>query len=106
MTTSPVRAKRAFPRSRVFFVTHARLGTESFEVRVRDLSIEGARLEAPNPPPVGTDVHLVYDDLESRCRVTWIDNRVFGVEFHFPLDPSEVPATFLAAAKRTPASKG
>ena len=86
-------------------VTEARQGVSSFAVRVRDLSISGAKLEAKIPPPIGTDVHLLHETLEIRCRVTWIDGDYFGVEFHFPLDPSEIPAGILAGAQfpNTPA---
>ncbi len=99
MSVNPVLPKRAFPRSRVLLMTQARHGAKSFDVRVRDLSINGARLETDNPPPAGIDVHLVHENLESRCRVTWVDGNHFGVEFHFPLDPSEIPAGMLAGAK-------
>lgn len=81
-------------------MTQARRKDIWFEVRVLDLSINGARLEASEPPLVGVDIHLVHEDLESRCRVTWVDGRYFGVEFHFPLDPAEIPASLLAGAIR------
>lgn len=65
-----------------------------------DLSINGARLEASEPPSIGVDIYLMHDDLESRCRVTWVNGHNFGVEFHFPLEPDEIPASLLAGAIR------
>ena len=98
MLNNPIMPKRTFRRSRVRLKTQARSDDVWFDVRVLDLSINGARLESVDPPSIGVDIHLVHDDLEVRCRVTWIDGHKFGVEFHFPLDPVEVPASMLAGA--------
>lgn len=100
MSVSPILPKRTFRRSRVRLMTQARSKDAWFDVRVLDLSVSGARLEAVSPPPLGSDIHLVHEELESRCRVTWIDENYFGVEFHFPLDPDEIPASMLAGAIR------
>lgn len=98
MSINPVVPKRTARRSRVRLITKARNNDAWFDVKVMDLSVNGARLQAEAPPPVGADIHLIHDDLEPRCRVTWVDENHFGVEFHFPLDPSEVPAGILAGA--------
>ena len=105
MPRNPLVSKRTFRRSRVFLLTHARLGSAFFDIRVRNLSVEGARLEAENPPPVGTDVHLVHQSLESRCRVTWVEGNHFGVEFHFPIDAADIPADMLAGVGNSTTSK-
>lgn len=100
LSINPIVPKRTYRRSRVRVMTQARNENIWFEVRVLDLSINGARLETSDPPPIGGDIHLIHGGVESRCRVTWIHGNCFGVEFHFPLDPAEIPTCMLAGAIR------
>ena len=99
LSINPLVPKRKARRSRLRLLTKARWSDAWFDVRIIDLSVNGARLQAADPPPVGVDIHLLHEDVEARCRVTWIDDDHMGVEFHFPLEPSEIPAGMLDGAK-------
>lgn len=57
----------------------------SQEVRVRDVSPEGALLEGDNLPPVDECVRLSCGTSNVLCQIAWIDGSWCGVQFLQPL---------------------
>jgi len=77
--------KRKLRRSRVLLsATIACTGGQQ-GVRIRDISIKGALLEAANPPSLGEDITLYCGDTSLKGKVAWHDEVLVGVEFTEPL---------------------
>lgn len=51
------------------------------DVRIRDLSIKGALLEAATPPPEGSEITLSAGDTSLKGKVAWHDDLLVGIEF-------------------------
>jgi len=88
--------KRQPKRSRVLLKAHLEAETGQQDVRIRDISTNGALVEASIPPAVGKDIQLSCGDSSMKGRVAWVDGSWFGVEF---LGPIETPT--LADAVRS-----
>jgi hypothetical protein len=65
-------------------------GGHTVDVRLRNLSQNGALLEADTPPPVGSDVVFERGETIVDARVAWQARGRFGIEFLQPIDESEV----------------
>ena len=93
---------RRGPRFRVLLV--ARLFTTSGErnVKLRDISANGAMIEGDRLPAPGTDVLLRRGSLELIATIVWTRDGRAGLEFDEPLTEAElwmqVNAPHLAAA--------
>ena len=68
-------------RSSLFLAAMLRSGTEISPVRVRNMSVNGAMIEAPAAPPTGTTVDLLRGPLAARGTVVWSSASGFGVRF-------------------------
>ena len=68
-------------RSSLFLAAMLRSGTEISPVRVRNMSVNGAMIEAPAAPPTGTTVDLLRGPLAARGTVVWSSDSGFGVRF-------------------------
>jgi hypothetical protein len=95
MATHPVHEneaaqKRQNKRSLVLLAAKVRTKSESFDVKLRNLSQKGALLEAESFPPVGTDLVFERGETSVRARVAWEANGRFGIEFLRPIEESEV----------------
>jgi len=80
--------KRKARRSRVLLSASLESATGRQEVRIRDISITGALLEAEYPPPMGARITLTCGDSSLKGKVAWSDEVLLGVEFTEPLTGS------------------
>ena len=55
------------------------------QVRLKDITIEGAGIACQVPLAVGSDVILKRGDLFIAARVVWSDGMTAGLEFYRPL---------------------
>ena len=70
----------------------AKLSTDqgTVDVRLRNLSRNGALLETDVPPLEGTEVVFERGDTVAQARVAWISGHRFGIQFLRPIEESEV----------------
>ncbi len=80
---------RSGPRSNVFLMAMLDVGSSAFPVRVRNLSLHGALLEAAQLPRDGTAVRLMRGSLYAAGEVAWQSDRHCGVRFNRPMDVEE-----------------
>jgi len=78
--------KRKPKRSRVLLKAHLEAETGQQDVTIRDISTNGALVEASRPPSVGNDIQLTCGDSSMKGRVAWVDGSRFGVEFLAPIE--------------------
>jgi hypothetical protein len=72
---------RAQPRSSIFLAAVIRAGPEQAPVKVRNLSPNGAMIESPLAPSVGTTADLIRGALIARGTVIWSMANRFGLRF-------------------------
>ena len=73
-------------------------------VVVTDLSPDGARLVAPAPLEIGSEVALTLPLLEPLdVRIVWVSNRLAGCRFLDPLHPAVLRVLAAAAGTERPA---
>lgn len=77
-------------RSLVLIAARLKVTGESVDVRLRNLSCNGALLERDVPPPVGSPVVFERGDTVAPARVAWVSGTRFGVQFDEPIEESEV----------------
>jgi hypothetical protein len=77
-------------RSLVLLAAKVRMSKGELEVRLRNLSQNGALLEADTPPSVGTELVFERGETVVKARVAWVSDRRFGIEFLDPIEESEV----------------
>ncbi|WP_345725624.1 PilZ domain-containing protein [Qipengyuania proteolytica] len=63
------------------------------EGRLRDLSVDGAQLEAVDPPMEGVSGLLTWADQEHFCKVVWVKGSCCGLVFERSIPPSIVERT-------------
>jgi len=73
--------KRNPRRSRVLLSATLESAVGKQEVRIRDLSIMGAMLEAADPPPFASEVVLSCGDTSLKGKVAWEDEVLVGIVF-------------------------
>jgi hypothetical protein len=73
--------KRAQKRSCVFLPARLECERDCEDVFVRDVSENGALLEAAVTPPIGATVRLSCGETSVEGRVVWRDSTWFGIEF-------------------------
>jgi hypothetical protein len=81
---------RRGPRSPVFLTAQLERDGATTEVKLRNLSEEGALIEGEELPPAGATVFFIRKHLVVRCTVAWVEARYAGVAFERPLKPEEV----------------
>jgi len=83
MTDSPIEGseQRRGHRSNLFLAAVIEAGGIESPVRIRDLSMSGARLEGPAFPAVGTRLMLRRQDVKIEATVRWIAGGRCGVAF-------------------------
>lgn len=77
--------KRHTQRAKLFLAATLHAGGGARNVTVRNLSLGGALIEMPDPPPVGTAVELRRAHLKASGTVVWIAARECGLHFDMPL---------------------
>ena len=94
----PVAGKRSAKRARVLLAARLRTGAGGeIEVRLRDLSQQGALVEGKSLPPPGNEVVFSRGSITVPARVAWTGEGRAGLEFAYPIDETEV----LVQLKRT-----
>jgi hypothetical protein len=90
MDESSKSQNRRNKRSLVLIAAKVRMDSGTVEVRLRNLSRNGALLEADVPPAEGTEVVFERGETIAPARVAWISGSRFGIQFHHPIEESEV----------------
>ena len=80
--------KRKPRRSRVLLSASIECTGGQQGVRIRDISIKGALLEAADPPSLEEEIVLSCGDSSLKGKVAWHDEVLVGVEFTEPLTGS------------------
>lgn len=91
--------QRSNKRSMVLLSARIRTTDGQIDVRLRNLSQTGALLEADDLPPVGSEVVFERGETIVPARVAWSKGRRFGIEFHTPIEESELLIHIRPAAK-------
>lgn len=84
--------KRTPKRSRVLLKGVLEGARGQQDVRIRDISPEGALVEGADPPVVEEQVRLCCGKSVLEARVAWTDGAWFGLEFLAPASDSLVEA--------------
>jgi hypothetical protein len=74
--------------------------TDEQAVKVRDLSVGGARLEAQRPIARGRDLILRRGTIELFAQIRWLSGNECGIEFDDALSEAEMFAFLNEPAKR------
>jgi hypothetical protein len=90
MDASPPIQNRRFDRSKVMLKATLATPNASLDVTLRNLSCEGALVQAEHLPEAGTRVLFHRQGLSVPSRVAWAHAGHAGVEFEFPLFPGEL----------------
>lgn len=77
-------------RALVLIAAKVRTAADVVDVRLRNLSRNGALLEADKLPDVGSEVTFERGDTVVSARVAWAEGGRFGIEFLHPIEESEV----------------
>jgi len=78
--------------SRSYVLLSATLESDgiALQVRLRNLSAEGALVEATRLPHAGEEILFRRNDLEVTSRVAWVEGKYAGIAFGCALNPQEV----------------
>lgn len=90
MDTSSQSQNRRSRRSNVFLTATIEAAGATIPVKLRNLSADGALVEAAKLPPKGADVLFSRNELCERGRVIWTDGKHAGIAFNAKLDPEQV----------------
>ena len=90
MEQSSVTSNRRSRRSNVLLAASIDAAGTVTAVKLRNLSAEGALIEAESLPPEGTDVLFRRNELSVPGRVAWVQGRNAGIAFAEQLQPQEV----------------
>ena len=107
LATRPVEVteeRRTEPRFHLFLPATIRSGAAANRIQLRDLSCSGAQAEALRPPPAGSAVTLVRDELVVEAKVAWNRGMRFGLTFGAPIRPTELLVQ-LSRARQAVASR-
>jgi hypothetical protein len=81
---------RRGPRSNMQMTASMELSGSSVPVTVRNLSAQGALIEADRLPVEGTELVFRKDELSARGQIIWVNGRHAGISFVEPLCPDAV----------------
>lgn len=85
-------ARRQWPRQPMLLSARLLTVTGERNVRIRDLSRGGARVEGHELPLLGTDVLLKRGPFEAFGTIAWIADNHCGIEFDAKLDEAMLEA--------------
>lgn len=77
-------------RSPVLLAASVEVAGQPVAVKLRNLSEEGALIEADVLPPEGSTTFFERKELRLPSRVVWVHGRYAGIAFDEPLNPEEV----------------
>ena len=83
-------SRRASERSRVLLAASVRNAFGDHPVKIRDVSITGALVEAPLVPPSGSRLLLNKGAISVTGTVVWTGSGKYGLQFHETIDPAEL----------------
>jgi len=83
-------ANRRSRRSPVLLAASIEADGASHNVRLRNLSEEGALIEGEDLPREGASACFVRNDLRVQGRLVWVHDRYAGIAFDRPLNPDQV----------------
>lgn len=84
--SSPVQNRRQ-RRSNVLLTAVLDVAGRTANVKLRNLSAEGALVEGEGLPLIGSEVRFCKGDLMVAGKVVWISNKRAGLHFDTPLTP-------------------
>jgi hypothetical protein len=90
MDESSMMKNRRSRRSPVLLAATVEVGGQPVEVKLRNLSEEGALIEGERLPLEGSTTFFRRNDLRLRSRIVWVHGRYAGVAFDYPLKPEQV----------------
>jgi hypothetical protein len=90
MDESSMMKNRRSRRSPVLLAATIEVAGHPVVVKLRNLSEEGALIEADRLPLEGSTTFFQRNDLRLRSRVVWVQGRYAGVAFDHPLKPEQV----------------
>lgn len=85
-----VSGKRSARRARVLIAAKIQTDEGEIEVKLRDLSRQGALIECDVPLAVGSEVMFSRGSTIVPARVAWAGGKRVGLEFHYKIDAGEV----------------
>lgn len=74
-------------RSNVLLTAFVELSGQSLDVKLRNLSADGALVEADSLPVEGAEIRFRRGDLIVAGKVIWVRGTRAGINFHTPLTP-------------------
>jgi len=80
---------RAQVRSNVFLAAALIAGARTIPVRLRNLSLRGALLEAPSLPSAGSKVRLVRGELSAEGEIAWQRDGIAGLRLSEDIDVAQ-----------------
>ena len=90
MDESSISQNRRSRRSPVLLAATIYVAGLPVQVKLRNLSEEGALIESKRLPPEGTETYFERNDLRLKSRVVWVQGKYAGVAFDTPLNREEV----------------
>ena len=90
MDESSMSHKRRSRRSPVLLAACIEVAGLPLAVKLRNLSEEGALIEAEDLPQEGSSAYFVRNDLRVKGRLVWVHGRYAGIAFDRPLNPDQV----------------
>lgn len=89
MDESSITQNRRSRRSPVLLTATIYVGGVPVDVKLRNLSEEGALIESDRLPAEGSETFFQRKDLRIKSRVVWVHGKYAGVAFHVPLKREE-----------------
>jgi hypothetical protein len=77
-------------RSPVLLAATVEVGGAVHEVKLRNLSAEGALVDGAEGLPELAAITFCRKDLRVRARIAWVQGKCAGIAFDKPLEPAEV----------------
>jgi hypothetical protein len=90
MDESTVTHNRRSRRSPVLLAATVEVGGAVHDVKLRNLSSDGALVESDDDLVEYAAITFCRKDLRVRARVAWVQGRYGGIAFEKPLEPAEV----------------
>ena len=84
--SSPVQNRRQ-RRSNVLLTAVVEMNGRALDVKLRNLSAQGALIEGEGLPFEETEINFRKGDLMVLGKVVWVSNKRAGIHFHTPLSP-------------------
>ena len=87
MDESNSQQNRRQRRSNVLFTATLELSGREIEVKLRNLSAEGALVEGEPLPVEGAEIRFRRHELSVSGKIVWVRGNRAGISFHLPLSP-------------------